>query len=216
MTLALITVNASEHAALIAERDALRVQVTELQAAMTKMADRTLARRVRAFHQKFGHPVRWTPTVPPDAEVRFRLALILEEFEELLLSTLADPEDHEWGDFDGIHEAVEAATAELRELIRLAPVGVDLPEAYDALLDLGWVVEGTHAVIGTNADPGFEEVGRANMDKDPVYVALKDGFHGSNVEERSERPDPTQKPRKPPGWRGPDIVGVLRAQGWRP
>lgn len=39
---------------------------------------------VKAFHKKFGFPVREYPTVPEDGEQLLRMGLIVEEYEELL------------------------------------------------------------------------------------------------------------------------------------
>lgn len=188
---------------LLSERIALRKQVTELQAAATKTLESTLARRVRSFHAKFGHPTRSTPQVPAEEEVRFRLALITEEYLELLHSCL---------DLDalrplGIHEAV----GKLRNAIngehpyQRAPVVVDLPECMDACTDLDFVVEGTRAAFGVNGGQVLDAVFAANMAKDAVYVQDKDGFHMGR----------TVKPTKPAGWAPPDIAGVLRAQGYK-
>lgn len=200
-------------AAAEAELAAARARVDELLRAASQREEASLARRVRAFHFKFGHPVRWTPAVPADEEARFRAALIAEEFLEFCAAVFETA---------GSRHARDAAQL-VHEMVKLAPIRVDLPEAYDALLDLAYVVEGTHAVFGTNAAPGLDEVHRANMTKDPVYVAHKDAFvagqepvSGDALARAAGLLDPTQKPQKPVDWRGPDVVGVLRAQGWTP
>jgi predicted HAD superfamily Cof-like phosphohydrolase len=166
---------------LLAERDQLREQNTQLQTRMSAMVEETLYRRVRAFHAKFGHPVRHTPQVPEENEVRFRLKLITEEFRELLQAAFGN--------------GALAATAHLQEVVRKLPTEVLLPEFYDALLDLAYVIEGTHAVFGTRAEPGLAEVQRANMAKHP------NGADG--------------KPVKPADWEAPQIERVLAEQGWK-
>lgn len=189
---------------LLAENERMTRQVTELFEAASETRNNSLYRRVRAFHIKFGHPVRHTPTVPTDDEVRFRMSLILEEFRELFEACLDGSKlmtlKQSW---ECIRDAINGAYPYQR-----AEVRVLFEDFYDALLDLAYVIEGTHSVAGTMAEPGIAEVQRANMDKDPVYVAEKDATHA--------RPDPRAKPRKPEGWTPPNIRAVLIAQGWTP
>lgn len=176
-------------------------QRDDLQRRMTKKVETSLGRCVRAFHVKFGHPVNTVPRVPDEADVRFRLSLIAEEFFELLHAALRTDDLHFFEDAEQrIRAAINGAYPYQR-----AAVVVDLPEFIDATVDLDYVVEGTRAVFGVDAAPVLAEVQRANMSKDAVYVEEKDGTHvkGSKV-----------KPRKPRDWRGPDVAGVLRAQGW--
>lgn len=190
-----------------------RERVDELLREATRREEASLARRVRAFHLRFGHPVRWTPAVPSEAEVRFRLALITEEYFELCAAV-----------FD--LETACTAMHLFQDVLRSAPVRVDLPAAVDALADLDYVVEGTRAVLGVNGSPVAEAVHAANMAKDPVYVAHKDAYVGGHRDEpvdgasREARlfgtPDPQAKPVKPPGWAPPDVAGLLREQGWTP
>ena len=152
-----------------------------------------LATRVRAFHKKFGHPVNQKPHVPEEAQVRFRLALIAEEFAELVGAALTlSPEDRSF--LDAIRTEVVGASR----------VRVDLPEFVDALADLEYVIEGTRAVFGVDGAPIMTEVHRANMDKDAVFVEAADSA------KRGER----IKPVKPLGWRPPAIREALLEQGW--
>src|SRR5688572_27473618 len=142
---------------LLAENKRLKVQVTELQASMTEMRERSLARRVRAFHEKFGHATRHTPTTDvPQRELRFRLRFILEEFEELWEASI--------GPFHSGHFAV------LRGSIADSNpdpyvVSMDLPSVADAIADLMYVLEGTNAALGIDGQAVMDEVHRANMDK---------------------------------------------------
>lgn len=205
---ATVTVGTEGFKSLLTERWQLRKRVQALLEEATAKHDSSLYRVVRRFHQKFGHPVEHTPQVPSDDQVRFRLKLIAEEFLELLDAALR-PAHPRWLEL----------VAMLKELIETAPVQVNLSEFYDAQIDLAWVIEGTHAVMGTRAEPGIAEVARANMAKDPVYVAHKDAYLGGNEPtDRDARlfgtPDPKAKPKKPEGWTPPDVKGVLRAQGW--
>ncbi len=190
--------------ALLNEREQLAAQVAALQADASAKADASLARQVRAFHFKFGHPVEWQPRVPADAQVLFRLTLIAEEFVELLEAGLA------------IDEEVLSKLKGCLQFILAVPqstpracggvVAVDLPELVDALADLDYVIEGTRAVFGVHAAPIAAAVHAANMAKDAVQVAEADeAKRGTRI-----------KPLKPAGWSPPDVAGLLRAQGWSP
>ena len=118
-----VTLPESELAAQLIELRELRRQVSELQAHSTRVAEASLARQVRAFHLKFGHPVAATPAVPEDAQVRFRLALIAEEFFELLDAALNGGGD-------------SPVKRTIMRDIRDADLEVDLPELADAMADL--------------------------------------------------------------------------------
>lgn len=171
---------------LVRERDRLMKQVDELQAEATKAKEATLARCVRAFHAKFGHPIAHTPRIPSEDRVRFRAKLINEEYLELLDALFILPNIKE----------METIKKLLRFLITECDVAVDLPEAMDALADLDYVIEGTRVEFGVDGAPLAAEVQRANLSKDPN--------------------GPDGKPVKPPTWTPPDIVGCLREQGWNP
>lgn len=165
----------------------LDARVTELLEDATKAADRTLHRMVRAFHLKFGHAVRWTPTIPPDEEVRVRMRLIAEEFFEAM----------EACGFAGRYgNVLDDARKNISDAITELDVKVDLPEFIDALGDLAYVIEGGTAVCGVVMQPVMEEIQRANMSKEPN--------------------GPLGKPTKPEGWTPPDIARVLLDQGWDP
>ncbi len=201
-----IAVGLADLRSLLEERDVLRAQVTALQRDATRVAEASLARQVRAFHLKFGHPVATTPAVPEEAQVRFRLKLIAEEFFELVDAALAVADGADVGARLFVYpKDFKRAREEVAHLIENANVQVDLPEFADALADLDYVVEGTRAVFGIHGAPIAAEVHRANMDKDAVQVAEADSA------KRGER----IKPVKPAGWRAPDVEGVLREQGWR-
>lgn len=155
-TVETVRVASADLAALLRERDALRAQVTALQEDATRRLEESLPRRVRAFHAKFGHPNRTTPTIPSDEEVRFRMRLILEEAVEFLDACL----DHEKNE--------GSSGARWRAFIASAVIKLDLPAAYDALIDLAYVIEGTHASFGTEAKPGLDEVQRAKWRRTPT------------------------------------------------
>lgn len=200
--MASVQIDEGELRRLLEEREALRAQVTAMQSASTAAVERSLSRAVRAFHVKFGHPVEHTPRVPDDAQVRFRAALITEEFIELLEAMFDVDSAH--GMRDALERVQRAINGEYP--FERAAVRFDLEAAYDAEIDLAWVIEGTHVVQGTRAEPGIAEVARANMEKDPAYVEAKDEHH--------RRPDPTKKPTKPAGWTPPNMRALLIDQGW--
>lgn len=166
----------------------LNAQISDLQAIMSIMVESSLARTVREFHLKFGHPVRWTPEVPSADELRFRLRLVTEEFLEFLAAA-------------GVALA-EGDAYNLRASISDALLEPDFPALVDALGDLEYVIEGTRAVCGVDGKPIAAEIHRANLEKEPVLD--KDG-----------KPEPFTKPTKPEGWTPPDIEGCLTKQGYR-
>jgi len=146
----------------------------------------TIIDRVHAFHQLIGQPERETPGVPDDDTVRLRGRLVIEEPYEFVEALVAPA----W-------KVVFRSLRELtKDLIAKAEIQVDLPAAIDALEDTNYVVAGSFLQFGTKPGPVAQEVQRANMSK----VGGGRDEHG--------------KWRKPPGWTPPDIVGVLRKQGW--
>ncbi len=177
---------------MIQERDELRAHVAALQADGSRAAEASLARSVRAFHLTFGHPIATTPAVPSDAQVRFRLRLIAEEFFELLFSA-NDGTFFPRDDIDFHVDIPEMVNEFINE--HCGAEELDLPEFVDALADLDYVVEGTRAVFGVHGAPIAAEVQRSNMAKDPN--------------------GPDGKPVKPADWTPPDIRGCLISQGWK-
>jgi len=172
----------------------------------------TLREQVLEFHRVFDHPVRETPGPITDERVRFRARLIAEEFFEVLEACFTDEvvcdgsrghntngtdpcpscgnKYHVVG-FDGLREHVLEAVAK-------AQVRIDLPELADGIADLMYVAEGTNLEFGIDSGPIAAEVHRANMTK-------RGG--GKRADGKS---------LKPAGWRGPDIEGELKRQGWKP
>jgi hypothetical protein len=80
---------------------------------------------------------------------------------------------------------------EARETVEAIRAG-DLVEAIDGMCDLLCVVYGTAAEFGIDLAPFWDEVHRTNMAK-----------AGGPVREDGKR-------LKPPGWKPPDIAGLLR------
>ena len=81
---------------------------------------------------------------------------------------------------------------------------VDHPKAFDALLDLAYVVFGTAHLLGYPWQEGWARVQYANMQKERA-----DGAD----DQRSTRKH-TLDVVKPEGWEPPDIKAVLEAHGF--
>lgn len=73
----------------------------------------------------------------------------------------------------------------------------NLPNVADAIGDLLYVVLGTAVACGINIDPIFEAIHISNMAK-----------VGGKVREDG-------KILKPEGWQPPDIMSLLKQQGWK-
>lgn len=151
-----------------------------------------LRKQVGEFHNANDQPILEKPQVPADDRIRLRLALIAEEFLELLVAALEnDPRDP---------FVIAEMMTEFREAVADATIKVDLPKLADALADLDYVVEGTRLEFGIDGGPIANAVHAANMAKmGPDGKPLKDS---------------NGKVRKPEGWQPPDIAGELRKQGW--
>lgn len=91
-------------------------------------------------------------------------------------------------------ERYEKMLEELEEFKEAFEAG-DLALAADALIDLGVFMKGTAVMMGLPWGPLFEDVQRANMDKE-VGVA-------------PNRPDHKQDMIKPEGWEGPKTQEIL-------
>ncbi len=143
---------------------------------------------VRQFHRAGAAPVRHSPTVPSDAEVRFRFRLIAEEFFEQFDSC-----------FPGAlqRQLIDDMRHKMHQLIEHGPVGdVALDVLADAWADLKYVIVGSEVAFGVDGNAVFRVVHEANMKKFGEG-AWRDE-HG--------------KTRKPPGWKPPDIAGELERQ----
>ncbi|MEE9395155.1 MAG: hypothetical protein V3W41_21910 [Planctomycetota bacterium] len=154
---------------------------------------------VHEFHAKFGYPVRDSPRVPSDEDVRFRLTLIAEEFFELMQAALVDS--------GGIALAERMLAKAIRgEQGGLPPatVEVNLDEFADALADMDYVVEGTRLTCGIDGWPVLLEIQRANMSKTTKALNATDAAKMAG----------TTKAQKPAGWTPPNVAGELHKQGW--
>lgn len=158
---------------------------------------------VHEFHDDKGYPVRRIPAVPPEDEVRFRLALIAEEFFELIEAVYAPGHELTLAK-RFVHETLYGKQGQSARVPH-----VDMPAFVDALTDLDYVIEGTRLTFGVDGWPVLLEVHRANMEKKSAELSAADA--------RKTSDDATvTKAAKPAAWRPPDIEGVLKAQGWCP
>lgn len=111
--------------------------------------------RVREFHETFGHPIAEVPSLVDDDRFILRIALILEEFIELLEACGFDVTGF---------ENVELRKSSYADLVEIA----------DALGDIEYVVNGAALEMGINLPEVVKEIHRSNMTKlgpdgKPIY-----------------------------------------------
>lgn len=183
-----------------------RKEIAELREDLSRVSDNWLkslhersaldhGNHVREFMQKFSQHIGDTPGWPPREVLDLRVKLMAEEFAEML----------EAGGYAG-NFWIGRSTPESREHASYVthwhhhPVDVertvDFPAFIDALLDLEYVILGTHVACGVDPQPIWERVHASNMAKQPAA-------------------DKFSKITKPDGWQAPDIAGALREQGWQ-
>lgn len=98
-------------------------------------------------------------------------------------------------------EALEFRIKFLQEELdeyKKASVEGDLEGQFDALIDLVYVALGTAYLHGFPWKAGWDEVQRANLSKERASSASQ-SKRGTSLDVI-----------KPPGWKGPDIAGVLK------
>jgi predicted HAD superfamily Cof-like phosphohydrolase len=145
----------------IAELAHLRRHVDSLQTRGTELVEEN--RRLRAgaspfqamvteFHRALDFPVRTTPTVPSDDEVRLRARLIAEEAFEVLEAML-----------DSV--ALRYAREDIMRIVRDADVAVQLPSLAHELADLHYVTSGTAVQLGIDEGAVFSAVHACNVAK---------------------------------------------------
>jgi predicted HAD superfamily Cof-like phosphohydrolase len=184
-------IDANELLALNEKLDQLEAQVKEYQDRERRVFVDDL---VRAFHERAGLPAPLVATLLPAPRVRYRTKLMLDEFFELLEATFSRTDRD-------VVVCLQVAKQKLDELVADAPIDLDLVEYFDATHDVDYTVAGTRVEFGYDGWKGTREVHAANMRKlvgEPPYV------------------NDWGKVVKPLGWVAPDIVGVLRAQGFVP
>ncbi|WP_037162548.1 hypothetical protein [Rhodococcoides fascians] len=155
------------------------------------------------FMTAAAQPIPDTPGIPPAKTVANRLAMLLEEVDELAKGI----------GFSGIVDATLAVQDTPRELLEDRIQGFidtnifDVPDVTDAYNDIIVVSHGgtleTAGIKGARLTQA--EVTRANDDK----VNGKHGptqWHGEPFK---------SKVLKPAGWQGPDVVGALTEAGWK-
>lgn len=170
------------------------VQATELFRALEEELFATgcierpkLREQVIAFHQAFGQPILYKPTIPSVERLKLRARLVMEESMEFVTALGVDL---------GLAMRAEGAIAAAVASIGSHPCGI--VQAADALGDIDYVVEGSRLEMGIDGQPIADEIHRSNMSKlgsdgKPIY--REDG-----------------KAMKPPSWTAPDIAGVLQKQ----
>lgn len=169
---------------------------------------------VAAFVRKFGQARRETPGWPEQKDLDMRVRLIAEEFCEFMRAAgyqcSIQIERPSWppGMDPESTTPFGIVVFENEEECEDLRLGVDgktayeteernLPAAADGLIDMEYVILGTHVTMGIDSNPLWDEVQKANMAKEGG-ATREDG-----------------KILKPHGWQPPDIEGALRRQGWR-
>lgn len=150
--------------------------------------------QVAAFNRMVGAPQGDVTKPDSTVDMALRLKLIAEEFDELLEALWPESASKFRGEklvTSAVREWLEDRTDHVETVADVS--APNLPAVADALADLCYVIIGAADVWGIPLDAVWEEVNSANMrkangPKDPV----------------------TGKALKPPGWRGPDIEGVLK------
>lgn len=150
---------------------------------------------VAAFHRKFGVPCPERPGWPSQERIDLRVRLIAEEFCEFLRDCGLDYTLHIERWFDVNEGALDLVFASHTDREEPSPVA-NFPKAADALIDLEYVILGTHNEFGINSNPLWAEVQAANLSK-------------SGGGEREDG-----KILKGPEFKPPQIDRLLREQGW--
>lgn len=181
--------------------DLIDAIATAIQAASNEQLERCRAHDrqadVSAFHRKFGVPMPGKPGWPAQDRIDLRVKLIAEEFCEFL-----DDCGYEFTlvicRFIGERVPGSEMFEEIFERYNGSnePDCANFPKAADALIDLEYVILGTHVSMGIDSNPLWAEVQAANMRK-TGGATRADG-----------------KILKPENWVGPDIEARLREQGW--
>ena len=105
---------------------------------------------------KAGQATPDRPTLPPDAVCELRLTLIAEELQELA---------NAFGYFLYLEDDSRGQGVPRLRLLKRDFLKPNLRDAYDATLDISVVTVGTGVAIGTDLQPGWDEVHRSNMSK---------------------------------------------------
>lgn len=146
---------------------------------------------VAEFHRKFGVPIAEKPGWPDQKRVDLRVNLIAEEFCEFLTACGYAHSLTIWAWDDAKEDTYSICEIERHE----PPEEPQLPAAADALVDLEYVILGSHCELGIKSQPLWDEVHAANMRKEGGATRA-DG-----------------KICKPEGFVPPDIAARLKEQG---
>lgn len=142
------------------------------------------------FHQKFNLIAGTKPQQLTSRKLKERLEFLWEELHEFALASGITPgkvDSHGKLSWD-----IESYDGQ--------PVGKDIDDQADALIDLVYVAMGTAVMMGLPWEQLWDDVHRANMEK--VRGMTKRG-HSVDV-------------TKPEGWVGPDAMSILKAYGFDP
>jgi predicted HAD superfamily Cof-like phosphohydrolase len=147
----------------------------------THLTVRQVIDLVRDFHTKFAEPIADAPVDPDKGLLKFRAEVVLEELLELV-GALGFNVTIDPPDGSGVR------TVDLQWKGSYDPV-----KTVDAMRDLEYVLAGTELALGLQdvREETFLAVHTANMTKQ-----LTEGVN--------------KKIAKPPGWKPPDIGGILR------
>ena len=104
------------------------------------------------FHEAFGAPIAWSPTVPPEDRRELRCKLIFEEALEFITAS-------------GANLCINGEDVMLQNVSLVWPNTPDLTEAADALADLRYVTDGAALEWGIPLEKCLREVHRSNMSK---------------------------------------------------
>lgn len=156
---------------------------------------------VREFYATFGEPIHGgvpsgSAEVLPDARLKIKIDLIIEEVSELLDASYNEAVGQK------IRDAWEAA---VKEGLTADPKR-DFVEMFDAVLDIDVVVNGLAIETNMPVVDGLAEVHRGNLSKlDENGKAIRsDGTDGY----------PLNKILKGPNYVAPDLLTVLRKHGY--
>jgi len=107
--------------------------------------------KVKEFHKVFGRTKDpEVPTIPSNDSIMLRWRLISEEYQELS-EELFDSITEQNGEFFVTRDVIKE--------------DIDLSKVAKEMADLLYVIYGTYAAIGIDADKVFTEVHRSNMSK---------------------------------------------------
>ena len=150
------------------------------------------------FHEKFGLPRNpRRPQHPTRELLEFRLNFLLEELTEIVKGAGAFFEPQYGYDPEEPNGVLEGMTVRLRDTDHW-----DHAQVFDGLIDLVYVAYGLAHIEGYPWTEGWDEVQRANMTKERATDATASLRGG------------TWDVIKPPGFKPPDIEGLLKKFGW--